>query len=141
MVGILIFLYLICPKITIIPGKNINPNEPFNTSFIIQNNSIYSLYEIKSECRFVNIEDDKHHIFDKLSTNIDTWYLDRLYQFESRPINFKITIKGLEKSLLQANINFLLSYKLPLIALNLSKTIPLTVERTPENTYKWSATH
>jgi hypothetical protein len=138
---ILIFIYLLCPRITIIPGKNINPRDPFNTSFIIQNNSIYSVHDIKSECRFDNIEDDNHHIFDRLTANIDTGYIEKLGPRDSRPIIFHITIKGLENGVIHANIRFLLSYKLPLIPLNLSKAIPLTVKKTSENKYQWSASN
>jgi hypothetical protein len=138
-IGILI-VYLIWPSITIIPWKSINPRVPFNTSFMIKNNSVYPIHEIKGECRFLNIEDDSHRVYNNLSTRIDVLNLEKLGILESRPMLFKINTTGLDKSVLKANINFLLIYKLPLIGINLSKTIFLKVERTPENIYKWSVT-
>jgi hypothetical protein len=136
-IGILI-VYLLWPAITIIPGKSINPRAPFDTSFMIKNNSVYPIHEIKGEFRFLNIEDDSHRNFDKLSNRIDVLNLEKLNSFESKSMIFKINITGLDKSVLKANINLFLFYKLPLIGINLSKAIPLKVEKTPENTYKWS---
>lgn len=139
--GVLIIVYVLWPKITIIPGENINPRDPFNTAFIIENNSIYPIHEIKTECNIDSIEDNNHHIFNKLTANIDTGYIEKLGPLNSRQIIFKIIIKGLEKGVTRADINFLLSYKLPLISLNISKTIPLTVMKTLEDTYEWSVLH
>ena len=140
---ILVCAYFLWPKVTITPGKIINPREPFNTSFIIQNHSHYSIYSIKSECLFLNIEDDNHHIFNRLTANIDTGYIEKLSQSEAKLIIFKlnITTKELERSVLKANIKFLLSYKVPFIGLQLSKSFPLTVQKTSVNTYKWFATN
>ena len=139
--GISVCLYIFWPNVTLATGQNSDSREPFNTSFLIQNKSIYPIYDVKCDFIFNTIEDDKHHVFSNLSANIDTMHLESLGRTEIRPIIFKVAIKGLEKGIQGAHIALLLSYKLPVIGLKISNTIPFTVERTSTNTYKWFESH
>lgn len=139
--GISVCLYIFWPNVKLATGQNLDSSEPFHTSFLIQNNSIYKIYDVKCDFIFNTIEDDNHHVLSNLSTNIDTMHLESLGQTESRPIIFKVAINGLEKGIQGAHITLLLSYKLPIIGIEISKTIPFTVERSSTNTYKWSESH
>lgn len=139
--GLAICLYIFWPNVMLVLGQNLDPREPFNTSFLIQNKSIYPIYDVKCDFIFNTIEDDSHHVFSNLSANIDTMHLESLGQTESRSIIFKVAINGLEKGIQRAHIASLLSYKLPVIGIKISKTIPFTVERSSTNTYKWSESH
>ena len=139
--GISVCLYIFWPNVKLATGQNLDSREPFHTSFLIQNNSIYPIYDVKCDFIFNTIEDDNHHVLSNLSANIDTMHLESLGQTESRPIIFKVAINGLEKGIQGAHITLLLSYKLPIIGIKISKTIPFTVERSSTNTYKWSESH
>ena len=82
--GLSVCLYIFWPNVTLATGQNLNPREPFNTSFLIQNNSIYPIYDVKCDFIFNTIEDDNHHVFSKLSANIDTMHLESLGHKEIR---------------------------------------------------------
>jgi hypothetical protein len=93
---------------------------------------------VTSNFIFNTIEDNNHRVFSNLSVNINEMHLNELGPKEARPIIFKVAVKGLEKGIQRAHISLWLSYKLPVIGIKISKNIPLAVEKTPTNTYKWS---
>jgi hypothetical protein len=140
-VGLVVAIFALYPDISIYSGRSLNPKDPFNSSFIIKNDSYYPIYDLTGDFVVSKVEFGLGNTIANYRSDMDSIHVEKLNRKSTTPIIFKRSRHGLENSVYKADINILLSYKLPILSIKLSQTVPFSVEKTTTGKYLWFEKH
>ena len=142
------FLFLAYPRVSVHPSKILNPNDPFQTPFILKNDGYLPIHDIHHSLSLENVEVGQtlRHVY----SGIDETHIPRLASNGSSTISLRPFIDLLKqtigislppKSVRSAEIYIDLSYRSYLIPYTFTDRIRFKADISSTGEYVWSEYH
>lgn len=139
LVGIVGFLFLVYPRISISPGTPLDLSNPFQTPFILKNDGYLSIFDINYSLGIENVEDMNHNVFSggmiggvsKMNT------IPRLNPNKTSALFISSTFVGPPNFIKHANIYISIKYRPFLVPFSFTENIRFKTERKNTGEYIW----
>jgi hypothetical protein len=144
------FLFLAYPRVSVYPGKTLNPDDPFQTPFILKNDGYLPINDIHYSLSLENIEFRQGNTLPRAYSRINETQIPRLATSGSSFISLKPFIDLLRqsfgiflppKAVTSAEIYIDLSYRSYLIPYNFTDRIGFKAGISSTGNYVWSEYH
>jgi len=144
------FLFLAYPRVSVYPGKTLNPDDPFQIPFILKNDGYLPINDIHYSLSLENIEFRQGNTLPRAYSRINETQIPRLVTSGSSTISLKPFIDLLRqsfgiflppKAVTSAEIYIDLSYRSYLIPHNFTNRIGFKAGISSTGNYVWSEYH
>jgi hypothetical protein len=144
------FLFLAYPRVSVYPDKTLNPDDPFQTPFILKNDGYLPINDIHYSLSLENIEFRQGNTLPHAYSGINETRIPRLATSGSSTISLKPFIDLLRqsfgiflppKAVTSAEIYIDVSYRSYLIPYNFTDRIGFKTSVSSTGNYVWSEYH
>jgi hypothetical protein len=141
------FLFLAYPRVSVYPDKTLNPDDPFQTPFILENNGYLPIHDIHYSLSLENIGFGQGNTLPHAYSGIDETSIPRLAHGRSSTIPLKSFIDLLRqsfgiflppKAITSAEIYIDVSYRSYLIPYNFTDHVGFKAGISSSGNYVWS---
>jgi hypothetical protein len=136
--GIVGFVFLVWPRLSVYKGEPLDPYKPFETPFVIRNDGYLPVFDISYDVDIRNLTTAEANNFGQLVTHGLSGKIPKLAANTSSTISFKRVVNAPEGYVTGADMYIDISYEPFLVPFSLADHRRFRIERKWNGQYTWN---